>query len=595
MKNIIYIILFVVGSIHANAQNWDYVMSSGEYYYGESGADTEEEADKEALSKLCSMISVHVSSDFVSEYKQKADNDKVSHEEYVRQCIQTYTTSTLTNCERMVVSIGKQKVVRRWIKRSELYHIYEARIAKAKNMVEMANEAMDKNKIGIALQYYYWAYSLISSTQYPSKVKDLQGHILVNWIISQMRYILGDIKATVTRVEHDNVDVSFTYKGKPVSDLDYNYNDGRDECIGKVREGLGNMQMVPGYVGEYYHLRVEYEYKGLSRGDSEMESVLNVIGKRPLPEAQIVLKVKQYALNTDKGKSCMLLSAESSAKPYSEIMSKVLAAIVDKRKTDAYPYFTVEGREMFDRLIGYGNGRLIGNTNLQYYENVDGRVTVRGVPMSFSFKNGKKTTFVEEVVFTFDKKGKISNVAFGLGKEAEDDILKKRVSWKKDVREKLVEFLESYKTAYSLKRLDYIRSIFADDAIIIVGNVARVYSQQRNGDGRLTIKGKNIISSNRYTKDKYIENLTKCFRNNEFINIRFTHSDIQKLDKETNKDVVCVQLAQDYNSSTYADMGYLFLMIDMADTDTPFIKVRTWQPEPDPNFGYYNAGDFYDE
>lgn len=157
-----------------------------------------------------------------------------------------------------------------------------------------------------------------------------------------------------------------------------------------------------------------------------------------------------------------------------------------------------------------------------------------------------------------------------------------------------MEFLENYKTAYCLKRLDYIRDIFADDAIIIVGNVTRVYTQQA-GDGNMTLKGRNIITTNRYTKDRYLQNLARCFRNNEFINIRFRHSDIQKLEKSSNQDIICVQLAQDYNSSSYADQGYLFLMIDMSDGDSPFIKVRTWQPEPDPKFGYYNAGDFYDE
>lgn len=593
MKYIIYIILIVVGSIHANAQNWDYVMSSGEYYYGESVADTEEQADKEALSKLCSMICVHVSSDFETEYKQRTENNKLTHEEYVRQCIQTYTTSSLTNCERMVVSVGTKKKVYRWIRRTELYHIYEARIDKAKNMIEMANEAKDKNKIGIALQYYYWAYSLISSTQYPNRVKDKEGHIIVNWIIPQMRYMLDDINASVSTIENDNVDIVFTYRGVPVSELDFNYSDGRDECIGKVKDGVGTMQMIPGYAGEYYHLNIEYEYKSLSRADSEMESVLSVVGRLPLPEASVVLKANNNKKN--HGKSCVQSLPENNLNKYAGVMSKVITAIANRRNTDAYPYFTVEGREMFDRLIGYGKGRLIGTSDIHYYSNADGSVTARGLQMSFSFRNGKKTTFVEHVVFTFDGNGKICNVAFGLGKNAEGDILGKKVSWNERVREKLVEFLENYKTAYCLKRLDYIRSIFDDDAIIIVGNVARVYTQQRNRDGILTMRGKDIISSNRYSKDKYIENLARCFRNNEFVNIRFTHSDIQKLDKETNKDVVCVQLAQDYNSSTYADQGYLFLMIDMSDTNKPFIKVRTWQQKPDPKFGYYNAGDFYDE
>ena len=115
--------------------------------------------------------------------------------------------------------------------------------------------------------------------------------------------------------------------------------------------------------------------------------------------------------------------------------------------------------------------------------------------MSFSFRNGTKTTFVEDVVFTFNAAGKIDNVAFGLGKDTENDILKRKVAWKEQTREQLMEFLENYKTAYCLKRLDYIKDIFADDAIIIVGNVTRTYTQQNSRDGGMTMKGKNIISA----------------------------------------------------------------------------------------------------
>ena len=37
----------------------------------------------------------------------------------------------------------------------------------------------------------------------------------------------------------------------------------------------------------------------------------------------------------------------------------------------------------------------------------------------------------------------------------------------------LISFLENYKTAYALKRLDYISSIFDDDALIITGRVLK--------------------------------------------------------------------------------------------------------------------------
>lgn len=36
----------------------------------------------------------------------------------------------------------------------------------------------------------------------------------------------------------------------------------------------------------------------------------------------------------------------------------------------------------------------------------------------------------------------------------------------------------------------------------------------------------------------------------------------------------------------------LFLMVDMDDANHPVIKVRTWQPEKDPDFGLYGPGDF---
>lgn len=596
-------LLIIIFPLFSHAQNWDFIKSSGEYFYGESMAPTEAEADKGALAQLVSMIAVHVSSDFTQSYEHNDNGTELAHNQYVHNCIQTYSTSTLTNCEKMTIGTEPNVTVRRWMKRSELAIIYESRITKAKDMVEMANEALSYNKVGIALQYYYWAYSLVRSVQYPNEVKDDEGHLLVNWIVPQMRNILSDIQVSIEQVDGDNVDLVFTYKGESVSEIEYSYNDGREMCTGKAKDGRGTMQMIPNFDGEYYHLDIEYEYKSLARGDSEMESVLNVVGKVILPEASDKLKsqLRKSVKTSSRPRNSVKTSLPSQTPTvsnqatYENTMSKVLNAINLHRHTDAYSCFTLEGREMFDQLVGYGKGRIIGTPNISYYKSLNGNVVARGLQMSFSFRNGTKTTFVEDVVFTFNKNGRINNIAFGLGKKTENDILTEKMMWKEDTREQLMEFLENYKTAYCLKRLDYIRDIFSDDAIIIVGNVARVFTSNKSENGKMALKGKNIITTNRYSKDRYLQNLARCFKNNEFINIRFTKSDIQKLEKQTDQEIVCVQLAQDYNSSSYADQGYLFLMIDMTDKDNPFIKVRTWQAEPDPKFGYYNAGDFFDE
>ena len=75
--------------------------------------------------------------------------------------------------------------------------------------------------------------------------------------------------------------------------------------------------------------------------------------------------------------------------------------------------------------------------------------------------------------------------------------------------------------------------------------------------------------------------MEKCFGSNQFINVRFTDNEVSKMG--TGGELFGIQIHQDYYSSTYSDTGYLFLMVDMNDAKSPIIKVRTWQPERDPN------------
>lgn len=47
--------------------------------------------------------------------------------------------------------------------------------------------------------------------------------------------------------------------------------------------------------------------------------------------------------------------------------------------------------------------------------------------------------------------------------------------------------------------------------------------------------------------------------------------------KNNAKNVYGVEMRQAYNSTTYSDEGYLFLLIDFGESD-PLIYVRAWQP-----------------
>ena len=167
-----------------------------------------------------------------------------------------------------------------------------------------------------------------------------------------------------------------------------------------------------------------------------------------------------------------------------------------------------------------------------------------------------------------------------MDQQAADEILYEHSSWSEYARKILIEFLENYKTAYALKRIDYLRQVFRDDALIIVGKVSERPSQ--NADDEQKYIDNKFVQLYRKSKQEYMEQLERCFNSNEFINIRFSENDILKAGK--GNETYGIQIKQDYYSSNYGDTGYLFLMVDLNDPKQPVISVRVWMPERDPDF-----------
>ena len=243
---------------------------------------------------------------------------------------------------------------------------------------------------------------------------------------------------------------------------------------------------------------------------------------------------------------------------------------------------------MFKRLIQYGSARILNTNECAFYQ-FDDNVVARSIQMSFSFKKGVRTNFVEDVVFTFNKEGKIDCLAFGLDTKAKADIMN-RGAWPIEARQTIMEFLENYKTAYALERIDYLRSIFDDDAVIIVGHVAqRFEAVNPRKDGPVTYRNNKYVRRTQYSKEQYLKHLEACFRANEFVNIRFANNDVRKA---KDGEEYGIQIKQDYYSTNYGDEGYLYIQVDLNDRKEPIIKVRTWQPEPDPEVGLFGLGNF---
>ena len=599
---IFLISFFPLMAVAQTADKAEDIKNAADYLWGQGYGATVKEADREALADLMSKISVQIESDFVIDEREvntAAGNDAQST---VQNVVRTYSQGTLKNTRSVIVSEGPTAAVIRYIKRSEIEKAFKDREENVLSYVYSARNAEKAGRIDAALRYYYWASCLLKSLQNPSQVKFSDDGVkfpMTMWIPEQIRSILSQIKVEVTKVEGQEVSLLFTYKDKPVTSLDFHYWDGQNYSnIFSAKDGIMEVEMRPGAPTNKFNIQYEYEFKSQMRQDPELEQVMNIFNTVNYKEATVTVlsgnkseqKQAQAVLQAAVSNMSVATHAVQVAqpKPYVKTIDQVVNAIKQKNYESVSDQFTAEGYDMFDKLVHYGNATVIGDPNLQFYKLGD-RTICRSVPMKFTFKNNKRA-FVEDVTFTFNKDEKIESVAFGLDKTARDDIFNRdAAAWNDSVRMVIATFLENYKTAFALKRLDYIQSIFDDDAIIIVGHVTK--HANKKGENQNYIDNE-MVKYTRQDKATYLKNLEKSFGSNEFINIRFTDNEVKKMGK--GGETYGIQIHQDYYSSNYGDTGYLFLMVDLNEMDAPIIKVRTWQPNRDPNInGNFERDDPY--
>lgn len=598
-------------ALTASAQSWEEVREDDDYIYGEGWGSTVTEADKQALANLISKIASNVTGESHSSLKTQNSNGQLNEESQFSQTVSTYSQATLTNTQQKVLKNEPDAYVVRWIKKSEIEKIFESRKRKALDLIETAVRAEKKGKVDDVLRNYYWALTLLKSLQYPNEVtytdEDGKEHVCTNWCKEKIDDTFYELKTIYDSREGNDIRLAITYKGKPVNSVDYKFWDGQTwSAIYSAKDGWGVLELAPGFDGSQVQMKYEYEYAGEAKIDHEVEMVLNAVKGTPMPKAYTNVMLKSNEKKKEREARMEMMQSQSFTtneaaiappKPvekkidaYKDAVEKMVAAIKQKNYDSARDLFSNVGWSMFTKLMKYGKAKVLDSDNIRFLESEDG-IVERGLRMSFSFNSGGRATFVEDIVLTFNKEQKIVNIAFGLGKTAEDDILNKGV-WDEKSRLAIMNFLENYKTAYALKRLDYIRSIFDDDAVIITGSVVSKANSITNMENQSSIsaEGNQIIKMNRQTKDEYLASLKRCFERNEFVNIRFSDNDVKKMG--AGGESYGIQIQQDYYSSTYGDKGYLMLLVDINEPKKPLIKLRTWQPEKDPNFGLYEPGDF---
>ena len=136
-------------------------------------------------------------------------------------------------------------------------------------------------------------------------------------------------------------------------------------------------------------------------------------------------------------------------------------------------------------------------------------------------------------------------------------------------RHMILNYCEHLRTAYTTKDIDFLRQVFSDKALIIVGNVVKSTA----GDDKCQAEPK--VTFALHLKRDYIARLAKVFAANKKIDVKFSGFHIMR--HPTMDGIYGVTLRQQYKSDRYSDDGYLFLLWDFRDRSMPLIHVRTWQ------------------
>lgn len=186
------------------------------------------------------------------------------------------------------------------------------------------------------------------------------------------------------------------------------------------------------------------------------------------------------------------------------------------------------------------------------------------VPLSDDFEGSTS----RELTISYNRDGAITGVRMALDNNQYRSVMQQG-SAVTDTRRRLeiLKFVEDFRCYYNEKNLAALEKVYADDALIITGSVLK---NKETGLGAPTVKYR------KQDKAQYMQSLRGIFARNKYIDIKFDKISVVR--HGVKPDFYGVTLHQDWNTSTYSDEGWLFLLWDFRDEQNPVIHVRTWQP-----------------
>lgn len=209
----------------------------------------------------------------------------------------------------------------------------------------------------------------------------------------------------------------------------------------------------------------------------------------------------------------------------------------------------------------------------QAIQHVNGGFQIRNIPISMLAADDDD----QDLVLQFNQEGALVNVSVAIETHNYNQVILKGHSVDDMTQRQIIlDFVENFRTAYNRKDWDYLNMVYSNDALIITGREIKK-KEKDYGNAMLSSLGAQKFEYQVQSKAQYMEKLKGIFKKNKCINIKFEEVTVARHPKR-NK-IYGVTLKQHWNTSTYNDVGYLFLMINFENGLNPTIEVRTWQPD----------------
>lgn len=596
-KRALTLTILAIFTMYSHAQSIDEIKKNSNYIWGEGNGTTMSDAEGEALRQMSVQISVSV---YNSSYDEESNDNSVQ-----KAVLQSVSSAKFTNVQMRVLEEEPNAKVFCFMPRSEVKKMFEKRASHIANMVDAGKTAESRMMIDEALRNYYWALVLAKTTPEPVEIEfnDKKGEA-TSLLPIKIKSVLAMINASVDEIQDGkNLILGFTYNGKPVSSLNFKYNDGQS-IVGPIvaRDGIGEASMASIPADGKLHLTYELRFRNeVDPTDSDIAGAFNA-GILPNINSSVAITIKNNikkkaaapalasaeilaAQPTNDKRSIAMQNADNTDDLQQAVLA-VEAAISSNNPKSAFNYFTPEGYTLFANLMAKnGKVTLVGKAQSHNFIIADGYIIGRATNIKRQFRNGK--AFMEKLVYRFNPESrKIESVAFALTQRAENDIMNAAASWPEVSRWAILNFMEDYQTAFALKRIDYINSIFSDDALIITGtilkklnNVERVFDRSKS----LDLGGPKDIAYSQLSKTEYIDRLRKIFSTREYVHLQFEDNVTRMIDLPAingiNKGAAFgIEIKQRYESTGYSDDGYLTMVFDTRGK-LPIIHVRLWQPD----------------